>query len=120
MNTESIENDCIFCRIVAGSTPVEPVYDGGDTLFFHDISPKAKVHILGIPKNHLSSLSIMTAADQAIIGKLIHDATIVAKDKGIDEGGYRLVCNIGSDAGQVVKHVHIHILGGETLGPLRC
>lgn len=120
MSADLSDGNCIFCRVVAGVTPVEPVYDGGDTLFFHDISPKAKVHILGIPKQHISSLGAMEEADQGLIGKLIHDATIVAKNAGIDEGGYRIVSNIGSDAGQVVKHIHIHILGGEALGPLRC
>lgn len=112
--------ECIFCKIVAGTTPVEPVYDGGDTLFFRDISPKAKIHILGIPKKHIVSVAAMTAEDQALLGKLIHDAAAVASQLGLNEGGYRLINNVGSDAGQVVKHIHFHILGGEPLGPLKC
>lgn len=112
--------DCIFCSIAAGSTPAEIIFDGGDTLFFHDISPKAKVHILGIPKDHIPSLQEIQGDHHALVGKLLHDAVHVAEEAGLDEGGYRVLTNIGAHAGQVVPHLHFHILGGEPLGPLRC
>lgn len=114
------QTDCIFCSIAGETTVADIVFDGGDTLFFRDISPKARVHIVGIPKKHLTSLDAMVADDQALVGKLIHDAADVAESVGISESGYRVLTNVGSDAGQEVGHLHFHILGGETLGPLRC
>ena len=110
--------DCIFCQIVAGSTPADIVFDGGDTLFFRDISPKAAVHIVGIPKKHIDAMNKLIADDQAMIGKLVHDAAHVAQEAGIDQSGYRFITNVGSDAGQEVHHLHFHLLGGQPLGPL--
>lgn len=110
--------NCIFCQIAAGTSPADIVFDGGDTVFFHDISPQAKVHIVGIPKVHLGSLREMRADHHTMVGKLLHDAVHVAHDAGLDEGGYRIVTNIGDDAGQAVSHLHFHILGGQQLGPL--
>lgn len=110
--------DCIFCQIVAKQAPATVVFDGGDTLFFRDISPKAKVHIVGIPKEHLASLHAVKADHHAMIGKLLHDVAHVAEDVGLAEGGYRVVTNIGAHAGQMVSHLHFHILGGEPLGPM--
>lgn len=112
--------DCIFCEIVAGRTPVDVVYDGGDTLFFRDISPKARVHLVGIPKKHIISLADVVAYDQAVVGKLLHDIVHVAEEMGITESGYRVITNVGRDAGQEVQHLHFHVLGGESLGSLRC
>lgn len=94
------------------------VFDGGDTIFFRDIHPKAKVHIVGIPKKHLISLAEVVADDQAVMGKLIHDAAHVAESEGISDAGYRVSTNVGANAGQEVPHLHFHILGGEALGPL--
>ncbi|MFH1354049.1 MAG: HIT domain-containing protein [bacterium] len=111
---------CIFCEIVEGSTLADVVYDGGDTLFFRDISPKAKVHVVGIPKKHIVSLADVVADDQAMIGKLLHDIVHVAGEMGIVESGYRVITNVGQDAGQEIKHLHFHILGGEGIGPLKC
>ena len=110
--------DCIFCSIAAGTTPADVVFDGGDTVFFHDISPQAKVHLIGISKEHIASLREMKGDYHTMVGKLLHDAVHVAHDAGLDEGGYRIVTNIGAHAGQVVSHLHFHILGGERLGPL--
>lgn len=112
--------DCIFCQIAEGSTPADVVFDGGDTLFFRDISPKAPVHVVGIPKKHLESLDEMVGDNHAVVGKLLHEATHVAADMGIAESGYRVITNVGEDAGQEIKHLHFHIVGGESLGPLRC
>lgn len=112
--------DCIFCAIVDGTTPAEIVFDGGDTLFFRDIAPKAPVHVVGITKKHIGSLDEVVGDDHAVVGKLLHEAAHVAADTGVLESGYRVITNVGRDAGQEVKHLHFHILGGESLGPLRC
>lgn len=110
--------ECIFCAIVDGTTPADVVFDGGDTLFFRDISPQAPVHVIGIPKKHIGSLDEVVGDDHAVVGKLLHEAAHVAADMGIAESGYRVITNVGADAGQEVKHLHFHILGGELLGPL--
>jgi len=115
-----MSNDCIFCKIVEKKSSADIIFDGGDTLFFNDISPKAATHILAIPKKHIISLSTLVADDHAVIGKLIHDIGHVAEEAGLEEGGYRVISNVGSNAGQAVAHLHFHILGGEPLGPLRC
>lgn len=111
-------DDCIFCKIVQGVAPAEIVFDGGDTIFFKDIHPKAPVHIIGIPKKHLISLDSMVGDDHLTMGKLLHDATHIARDAGIFETGYRIVTNIGLHAGQEVPHLHFHILGGHPLGSI--
>lgn len=117
MNTDT---DCIFCKIAEQAVMADILFDGGDTLFFRDIHPKAPVHIVGIPKKHLASLDAMQGDDHGVIGKLLHEATHVAREAGIFESGYRVITNIGEHAGQEVSHLHFHILGGEDLGPLIC
>lgn len=96
------------------------VFDGNDTLFFHDIHPKARLHVIAIPKKHIESLATMIADDHAVVGKLMHEIGHVAADLGVEESGYRVITNVGPDAGQQIQHLHFHILGGEPLGPLRC
>lgn len=118
--TSDEEQACVFCSIVDGAAPADIVFDGGDTLFFRDISPKAPTHIVGIPKKHIRSMAEMKVEDQGVAGKLLRDAALVARDEGIEKDGYRLITNVGAFAGQVVPHLHFHILGGEPLGPLRC
>lgn len=110
--------DCIFCKIAAGEIKADVVFDGGDTVFFRDIHPKANVHIVGISKQHVTSLDAMTADDQALIGKLLHDMAHVAEEAGVSQSGYRVITNVGRDAGQEIHHLHFHLLGGERLGPL--
>ncbi len=113
-------SDCVFCGIVADPTQADIVFDGGDTLFFRDIHPKAPVHIVGIPQKHLASLAAVHGDDHALIGKLLHEVAEVAAEAGLAESGFRVITNIGKDAGQEIQHLHFHILGGESLGPLRC
>lgn len=114
------EKQCIFCRIASGEASAKIVFDGGDTLFFYDIHPKARVHVVGITKKHLADLADMVGDDHLVMGKLLHEASHVAEDLGIADSGYRVITNVGRDAGQEIKHFHIHILGGENLGPMRC
>lgn len=112
--------ECIFCAIVKGSGSADIVYDGNDTLFFRDINPKARVHVLGILKAHVASLGAINSEHHAVLGKLLHDAAHVAEELGLRESGYRVIANVGPDSGQEVPHLHLHVLGGEPLGPLRC
>lgn len=126
MNTNGVaasggeESKCIFCAIASGRTDAEVVYESDETIFFHDISPKAAVHVVGITKAHLSSLPDAVNENYDAAARLLRDITVVADKLGLMEGGYRVITNVGSNAGQEVKHLHWHILGGEQLGPLRC
>ena len=97
-------------------TPADVIFEDEATIFFHDISPKVRVHVVGIPKRHLVSLAQVKETDQAVIGQLLFNVSNVAEQVGINESGYRVITNVGSDAGQEVKHLHWHVLGGEVLG----
>lgn len=114
------EESCIFCAIAGGKTDAEVVFENNETIFFHDISPKASVHVVGIPKRHIVSMAEATEEEIAILAGLLRGVTAVADKLGLTEGGYRVITNVGSNAGQEVKHLHWHVLGGERLGPLRC
>lgn len=111
--------DCIFCSIASGASSADIVYDGGNTLFFRDINPKARIHVLGILKDHVASLAAINSEHHEVMGKLLHDVVHVAEELGLRDSGYRVITNIGPDSGQEVPHLHLHILGGEPLGPLR-
>lgn len=112
--------DCIFCLIVAGQTPADIVHTSDTTIFFRDINPKAPVHILGIPKKHISSAAVLTDEDEKVVGQIVREASDIAAKMSIAESGFRLLVNTGPDAGQAVTHLHFHLLGGEALGALRC
>ena len=112
--------ECIFCAIAQKKASAEIVYESDKAVFFHDISPKAAVHIVGISKKHIVSLAEMTEEERVLMGGLMREIVLVADKLGLSEGGYRVITNVGSNAGQDVKHFHWHILGGEKLGPLRC
>ena len=107
--------DCIFCKIVRGEIPADVVYEDEDVLAFKDISPQAKIHTLIIPKVHIASLNELEDEHIALGGKLLKTAAKVAKLHGIDESGYRTVINTNADSGQVVFHVHVHVMGGQPL-----
>lgn len=111
--------DCIFCKIIEGSIPSKKVLETDTVLAFHDIQPAAPVHVLLIPKKHIATMNDATAdEDYSIIGELHKAAQQAAAQLGVKESGYRLVNNCGADAGQVVFHIHYHLLAGEQLGPL--
>lgn len=110
---------CIFCKIVEGSIPSRKAYEDEHVVAFHDIQPQAPVHLLVIPKKHIESLDDAGAEDAELLGRLQLAAQHVAQEAGLAESGYRVITNIGKDAGQVVFHIHYHVLGGENLGPLR-
>jgi histidine triad (HIT) family protein len=107
--------DCIFCKIASGSIPADVVYKDDDFLAFRDINPMAPVHDVIIPKKHIASVNDLSAADQALAGKLLLVARKVAEKEGIAVSGYRLAINCGPDGTQVVPHIHLHLLGGRPL-----
>ncbi|MDP4013170.1 MAG: histidine triad nucleotide-binding protein [Candidatus Nanopelagicales bacterium] len=106
---------CLFCRVGAGEIPSSPVYRDDQFYAFHDIDPKAPVHVLVIPLAHHANVADLTAADETQAGELLRLAAKVAADLGLDERGYRVVINTGSAGGQSVDHVHAHVLGGRQM-----
>jgi len=107
--------DCIFCKIVAGKVPSEIVYQDEEVFAFRDISPQTPTHVLIVPKRHIPSLSDLSEAESPIIARMVNIASQLAKREGIADRGYRLVINNGKEGGQVVPHLHLHLLGGRRL-----
>ena len=107
--------DCIFCKIVAGEIPADIVYQDEELIAFRDIQPQAPQHIVIIPKTHIISIAQLTEEQQGLIGHLIMIAKDIAEKEGISNDGYRLTSNTGADAGQLVPHLHFHLLGGRRL-----
>ncbi len=108
-------NDCLFCKIEKGEIPSEQVYRDQDIIVFKDISPKAKVHLLVVPRKHIVSLNELLPEDRELIGKMMLLLPQLAKEQGLDTG-FRTIINTGKDGGQEVFHLHIHMLGGGHLG----
>lgn len=108
--------DCLFCKIIKGEIPANKVYEDEEILAFYDINPQAPIHILVIPKKHITSLAHMEKEDEAIVGKIYGVINKIAEDKGFKEDGYRVVVNCGKNAGQTVMHLHFHILAGKKFG----
>ena len=108
--------DCIFCKIAAGDIPATSLYDDGDVLAFPDINPEAPIHLLIIPRKHIPTLNDLTEADAALIGRMHLAAKQLAAELGVADSGYRTVINCNRAAGQLVFHVHMHLLGGRELG----
>lgn len=109
-----MNNDCLFCKIIAGQIPADKLHEDEEVLAFRDIAPQAPVHVLVIPKKHIDGPAFIEAKDEQTIGRMLRVAAKVAKKLGVDDG-YRLVFNNGADAGQTVFHLHLHILGGRQM-----
>ena len=109
-----MNNDCLFCKIVAGQIPADKLYEDDDVVAFRDISPQAPVHFLIIPKKHIVGPAFVEAEDEQLIGKMLRVGAKIAAELGITDG-YRLVLNNGLDAGQTVFHLHLHVLGGRLM-----
>lgn len=107
--------DCLFCKIRDGEIPAEIVYQDDDVLAFNDVNPQAPVHVLIIPKKHISTVNDIAEKDAATIGKLYLAAKHIAAERKTDEDGYRLVVNCNAMAGQTVYHIHLHLLGGRRM-----
>ncbi len=105
--------NCIFCKMVSGEISCNKVYEDGDFLAFRDINPQSPVHILIIPKKHISSLS--ETKDKVMLGSLLCLTSEIARQQQIEQSGYRVVINTNKNAGQSVEHLHVHLLGGRPM-----
>lgn len=110
-----MSDDCIFCKIIAGEIGDPPLYQDDDVTAFRDINPQAPTHILIVPNKHMASVNEASAEDQAALGKMMLTAAKLARDEGIAESGYRMIINNGLEAGQVVFHLHMHLMGGRKM-----
>jgi histidine triad (HIT) family protein len=107
--------ECIFCRIVAGEIAADIVYQDRDFLAFRDVMPQAPAHVLIIPKTHIASVAELTNGQQKLAGRLIIIAKNLAEKEGVARKGYRLAINCGPEGGQIVPHLHLHLLGGRQM-----
>jgi len=107
--------DCLFCKIINQEIPAAIQYEDEDIIAFNDISPKAPVHLLILPKKHIATLNDVTEEDIDLVGKLVKKASDLAAKFDIDQSGYRTIFNCNADGGQEVYHIHLHLLGGKKL-----
>ncbi|HEX7168899.1 MAG TPA: histidine triad nucleotide-binding protein [Acidimicrobiales bacterium] len=107
---------CLFCRIVAGDIPAQEVVSTANTFAFRDINPGMPTHVLVIPRAHIENADEIRAEHAAVLAEMFATAQEVARIDGITERGYRLVFNVGEDAGNTVPHLHLHVLGGRSMG----
>jgi histidine triad (HIT) family protein len=106
--------DCIFCRIAAGQIPAKKVFEDETCVAFHDLNPQAPVHLLVIPRRHVTALAQTVAEDADLLGSMMLAAARAARETGVS-AGYRVVANSGASAGQSVFHLHLHVLGGRPM-----
>ncbi len=104
-------SDCLFCKIIAGEIPSTKVYEDENVFAFREIAPQAPTHILVVPREHIESVADLNADNSALAARCLEAAAAIARQEGL-KGGFRVVSNCGDDAGQTVKHLHFHILGG--------
>lgn len=103
---------CIFCKIIAGEIPSNKVFEDDKVLAFYDIEPQAPVHVVIIPKEHITSANAITAENSSVIAHIFEVIPEIAKKLGVFESGYRIINNCGADGGQTVPHIHFHMMGG--------
>jgi len=115
VNAERKDTDCIFCKIASGEIPAELLYQDEDVVVFRDISPLTPVHLLVVSRAHITSLADMTDEETTIVAKMTRAANQVAREQGISKSGYRVTINSGADSGQIVPHLHMHLMGGRHL-----
>jgi histidine triad (HIT) family protein len=106
---------CIFCKIISGEAASEKLFQDEHVTAFRDIRPVAPTHILIVPNKHIATTDDLTPEDEPLVGRLFTVARQIAAQEGISEGGYRLIVNTGAHAGQVVFHLHLHLIGGQRL-----
>lgn len=111
-----LKDDCLFCKIIKGEIPSTKVYEDENVLAFRDINPVAPVHVLIIPKVHIENTNEINSENSKYITAIYEKMGDIAKEAGVFETGYRIICNCGEDAGQEVKHLHFHMIGGTKLG----
>ena len=106
---------CLFCEIAAGNIPSKKAYEDDSVVAFYDIAPQAPVHVLIIPRRHIESAQALTEADNTLLCHMFAVARELAVTLGVAVSGYRLITNVGKDAGQSVPHLHLHLIGGKEL-----
>lgn len=106
---------CLFCEIAAGTIPSKKAYEDETVVAFYDIAPQAPVHVLIIPRKHIESAQVLTETENTLLCHMFEVARSLAVELGVAESGYRLITNVGPDAGQSVPHLHLHLIGGKTL-----
>jgi histidine triad (HIT) family protein len=111
-----MDTSCLFCRIASREVPADIVRESDALVAFRDVNPQAPTHILLIPKEHVSSVAELDDRHGGLLADITQAATQLARAEGIAEGGWRLVTNVGPDAGQSVFHLHFHLLGGRAMG----
>jgi histidine triad (HIT) family protein len=109
-----MEKNCIFCQIAQGQTDTQMLYQSDTLVVFKDINPHAPLHLLLVPKKHIRSVNDLTDADQKILAELILVAKEMAKKQGVDKSGYKLLYNVEKGGGQLIFHLHLHLIGGWT------
>ena len=109
-------SDCLFCRIIEREIPASIVYEDDHLLAFNDINPQAATHVLVVTKRHIASLNDLQPGDDQIVGEMVRRAAAIAKERGIAERGFRTLFNTNREAGQTVFHIHLHLLGGRSMG----
>ncbi len=109
-------SDCLFCKIANKQIDANVVHSSDHVVAFRDINPQAPTHILIIPKDHIESAAAVEDGHAKLLAELFRTATHLARAEGVDRGGWRLVTNVGADAGQSVRHLHFHLLGGRGMG----
>lgn len=107
--------DCLFCSIVQHTISSDMLFENSELAAIRDINPKAPVHLLIVPKRHLPSLAAANEDDSSLLGRLLYRAKLLAEQEGIEKSGYKVVINTGRHGGQVIDHLHLHVLGG---GPI--
>lgn len=107
--------DCIFCRIIQGEIPAEKVLETDNVLAFRDVDPQAPTHVLLVPKQHIAGLNDLPALDAGVMDALFAAAATVAHQEDVAVSGYRTVINCNADGGQLVPHLHLHLLGGRRM-----
>ena len=107
-----MEKDCLFCKISHGKTSTEILYENDTLVVFRDINPAAPIHLLIVPKNHIRSVNDLSEADQPVLAEMVMVAKEMAAQQGVDKSGYRLFINVERGGGQVVFHLHMHLIGG--------
>ena len=107
-------SDCLFCKILAGDIPGDKVYEDDKVIAFKDINPKAEVHLLVIPREHIASLNELAPEHDALIGHMMRVIPQLAKSQGLDDG-FRTIINTGKGGGQIIFHLHMHLMGGKDL-----
>ena len=109
------EQECLFCKILAGDIPADVVYESETALAFRDINPQAPTHVVIIPRQHIATINDIETDDQVVVGGLFMAAQAIAKQQGFADDGYRVVMNCNENAGQTVFHIHLHLLAERQL-----